>query len=52
MNPAILFALATHNGADIKAIYDVVGVIGIEKLVAVLPHIAAILDTVQKVQGK
>jgi hypothetical protein len=51
MNPIVLADLATKNGADIRAIYDVIGLIGIEKLVALLPHVAAILDTVQKAQA-
>jgi hypothetical protein len=52
MNPKILVDLALHNGDDIKAIYEVIGVIGVEKLIALLPHLAAILDTVQKAQAK
>jgi hypothetical protein len=45
MNPAILFAIATKNGADIEAIITAVG--GVQKALALLPHLYAIAATYQ-----
>lgn len=50
MNPAILFAIAAHNGADVEAIIVAVG--GIQKALALLPHVVAISQTVQAEMAK
>ena len=46
MNPAILFAIAAKNGADIEAIINAVG--GIKAALALLPHLYAIAETYQE----
>jgi hypothetical protein len=48
MNPALLAALAEKNPADIEAI---IAKIGIPTLLSLLPHLIAILTTIQQ-QGK
>jgi hypothetical protein len=48
MNPALFALLAEKNAADIEAI---VAKIGIPTLLAIAPHLYAILTTIQQ-QGK
>lgn len=50
MNPAVLFAIARSNGADIEAIITAVG--GIQKALALLPHLEAIAATIQTEMAK
>jgi len=49
MNPQLLALLAEKNSADLEAI---VNKIGVANLIALLPHIVAILETVQAAQPK
>ena len=44
MNPQLLALIAEKNGADLEAI---VNKIGVTNLIALLPHIVAILETIQ-----
>lgn len=48
MNPALLVTLIEKNGADLEAIEAAVG---FPTLLKLLPHIVAILNTIQQ-QGK
>lgn len=43
MNPALIFTVLTHNGADVKAIIDL---IGLDNLFKMAPHLMAIMKTV------
>lgn len=49
MNPELLAAIAANNSADLEAI---IAKLGIANLLAVLPHILNILNTVQAEQKK
>lgn len=44
MNPELLAIIVAKNGADIEAI---VSRIGIANLIALMPHIVAILETIK-----
>ena len=48
MNPQLLALLAENNAADLKAIVNKIGVDG---LIDLMPHIVAIMQTVQSVQA-
>jgi hypothetical protein len=50
MSPAILFAVASKNSADIEAIITAVG--GISNALKLLPHLYAIAETVQAEQAQ
>lgn len=44
MNPQLLSLIAEKNAADLEAI---VNKIGVANLIALMPHIVAILETIQ-----
>jgi hypothetical protein len=50
MNPAVLFAVATHNSADVEVLISAVG--GVAKAMQLLPHLWAIMQTVQTEMAK
>ena len=53
MNPETLLLLAEKNSADIEAIINTLGPkVGIPTLLTLMPHIVAILQTLQAQQPK